>query len=92
MTTPDDAINYLPSRMLGIIRKLICPSAERSCPVSVYFRYFLNLLLRSMWRRGVEEFKRGMLSHDKGQQKSEVEHFQKQPAVKKEWETLFDIH
>ncbi len=35
-----------------------------------------------MWRRGVEEFKRGMLSHDKSPQKSDEGLFQKQPAVK----------
>ena len=58
-------------------------------PVSNYFRYLLNRLLRSMWSRGVEEFKKGMLSHDDSQQKSEVGHSQKQPAVKKDWEAQF---
>jgi len=47
------------------------------------------ILFRSMWRQGVKEFKKGMLSHDEPQRRSDERHFLKQPAVKTEWEPQF---
>ena len=58
-------------------------------PVSNYLRYLLNHLLRSMWRRGVSEFKSGVLSHDESQKRRGLSHFQKQGTVKKGWEAQF---
>ena len=47
------------------------------------------ILLRWMWRQGVREFKKGMLSHDEPQPKSGPSHPQKQAAVKRDWEAQF---
>jgi hypothetical protein len=40
----------------------------------------------------VSKSKGGTLFHYKSKQKSDLGHFQKQPVVKKEYETLSDIH
>ena len=58
-------------------------------PVSNYLRYLLNHLLRSMWSRGVSEFKSGVLWYDESQKSSGPSHFQKQGTVKKGWEAQF---
>jgi hypothetical protein len=47
------------------------------------------ILLRWMWRQGVREFKKGMLSHEEPQAKSGQPPSKKEAAVKKDWEAQF---
>jgi hypothetical protein len=77
------------SDYLQYLMNLIPSAAFLRAALGIVALIICLILLRWMWRQGVREFKKGMLSHDEPQAKIGPPQSQKQAAVKGDWEAQF---
>ncbi|HTY22200.1 MAG TPA: hypothetical protein VMC85_03665 [Desulfomonilaceae bacterium] len=77
------------SDYLQYLLKFIASEVSPRKALGILVLIICFFLLRWTWRRGVKEFKRGMLSSEETRPKNIPSHAKEPTAVKTKWETQF---